>query len=327
MGKSGTTIIGQSAREGDAMTNRIRITVITMAAMLFMAVSAGAYDQPSVNLGFTSFLDGGPPAGPGWYFSQYGQFYTSDRFTDLPFPGDPRLNAWIGLSQLIYQSDDAVPGGAKWGLDLILPYAAFDLSARETLLRANDGLGDLLVGPFLQWDPVMGPDGPRFMHRFEFQIILPTGDYDRDAAINPSSNVISLNPYWAATWFVTQKASVSWRLHYLWNDRNDKPNVAGPDVRHTQAGQAVHANFAASYLALEQGLRVGINGYYFKQVENSEVNGESISGSKEQVIGIGPGAMWSFDQHRHLFANVYVEMGAENRPEGERVNLRYVHHF
>lgn len=306
---------------------RIRSGIAMVACSLMLGLSAGAYDQPSVNLGFTSFLDGGPPAGPGWYFTQYGQFYTSDKFPGLPFPGEPELDAWISLSQLIYQSDQNVFGTAKWGLDVILPYAAFDLKAKGTPLTANDGFGDLLVGPYLQWDPIMGPAGPRFMHRIELQTILPTGDYDRKYAINPGANVVSFNPYWAATWFVAPKAAISWRIHYLWNDENDKPNTPDPTVRNTQAGQAAHANFAANVEVIERRLRVGINGYYFKQLENSQVNGKRVPDSKEEVFAIGPGALWSFNQDNHLFANVYFEMSAENRPEGERFNLRYVHHF
>jgi hypothetical protein len=294
-------------------------------AAAFITSAAIAYDQPAVNLGFTSFLDGGPPAGPGWYYAQYVQFYTADKLPDLPFPGEPELDAWIGLSQLLYQSGQEVFSGAKWGMDVILPYAAFDLSADGTPLSANDGLGDLLVGPYLQWDPIMGKNGPVFMHRIELQTILPTGDYEERNAINPGNNVVSLNPYWAATWFATPQWTTSWRLHYLWNDKNTSPNI--PLADSSQAGQAFHANFATEYEFIPKTLRLGINGYYFDQLEESKVNGNKVSGGKEQVLGIGPGMLWSFSQDTHLFANVYVEMEAENRPEGERYNLRLVHHF
>jgi len=72
---------------------------------------AGAYDLPSVNLGATSFLDGGPPAGPGFYFSQYLQLWQSDKLTNangdnaLPSFADGELTAWIGISQFINQSN------------------------------------------------------------------------------------------------------------------------------------------------------------------------------------------------------------------------------
>ena len=70
-----------------------------------------------------------------------------------------------------------------------------------------------------------------------------------------------------------------------------------------------------------------MNGYVLQQLSESEVNGKSVDGGKEKVFAIGPGALWSFNPDNHLFLNVFVEMNAENRPEGERYGLRYVHHF
>lgn len=309
------------------MTLRSRLGWIPALAALLLASTAAAYDQPAVNLGFTSFLDGIPPGGPGWYAAQYVQYYAADKLPDLPFPGDPELDAWISLTQVIYQHPKALLGGANLGLDLILPAAAFDLEADGTPLTAQDGLGDLLVGPYLQWI-VMGANGPVLAHRVELQTILPTGDYDETRNINPGANVVSLNPYWSATWFITPKWTLSGRFHYLWNAKNCDP-FSPPDsgIRDTQAGQALHANFATEVEVVAKHLRVGLNGYAFRQISDSQTNGECVEDGDEQVVGIGPGALWSFSQEDHLFLNVYFETAAENRPEGERVNVRYVHHF
>ena len=309
------------------MTARSRLGWIPALAALLLASTAVAYDQPAVNLGFTSFLDGIPPAGPGWYFAQYVQYYTADKLPDLPFPGDPELDAWISLTQIIYQHPKVLPTGAQFGLDLILPAAAFDLEADGTPLTARDGLGDLLVGPYLQWAPIMGTNGPVFVHRLELQTILPTGDYDETRSINPGANVVSFNPYWSATWFITPKWTLSGRFHYLWNAENDDPNSPDPTINDTQAGQAVHANFATEYEVIAPHLRVGLNGYAFRQISDSKANGNCVDGEKEQVVGIGPGAFWSFSPNNNLFVNLYFEMEAQSRPEGERVNVRYVHHF
>ena len=297
--------------------------VACLVLMPLLAAPAAAYDQPTVNLGLTSFLDGGPPAGPGFYFTEYIQYYTADKLVNNPAADpDPKLNVWASINQFIYQSDQPVLFGGKWGLDVIVPLVSMDID--DSALKDNGGgLGDILVGPFLQWDPIMGKNGPLFMHRIELQTMFPTGKYDNEKALNPGSNFYSFDPYWAATLFVTPKLSASWRVHYLWNAKNDDP---APGANDHQAGQAVHVNFAASYEVMPKQLRVGVNGYYFKQVTDSKTDGDNVSG-REQVLGIGPGLLWSFSQNCHLFFNAYFESNAAYRPEGQRYVLRFVHHF
>jgi hypothetical protein len=286
----------------------------------FFALQAGAYMQPTVNLGFTSFLDGGPPAGPGFYFAEYVQYYTSDKLVDGP--PNSEVGVWASLNQFLYQSDNKALFGGKWGLDVIVPIVSID--ADSAFLTDNGtGVGDVLIGPYLQWDPVMGKNGPVFMHRIELQTLFPTGKYDNTKALNPGSNFYSFDPYWSGTYFFTPKLTASWRLHYLWNGKNNDP---GGGASESQAGQAFHANFAAEYEVRPKQLRVGVNGYYFKQLTDSEVDGAKVA-DKEQVLGIGPGALWSFSQDTHLFFNVYLETGAQYRPEGQKFVMRLVHHF
>ena len=305
----------------------LRIVLSVLITLTLFSGSAFAYLQPNVNLGFTSFLDGGPPAGPGHYISEYLQFYSADDLADGP-PGE--VDAWILMNQYIYQSDQPVLFGGKWGLNVMLPIVSLDVDS-PYLTDNGTGLGDLLVGPYIQWDPIMGANGPLMLNRIELQTIFPTGDYDKNHNLNQGSNHYSFNPYWAATVFLGPKATVSWRLHYLMNGKNDEfrlapgspPSATDLDL---EPGDAVHANFTAAYEVLPKQLRLGINGYWFDQISDTKIEGKKVD-DDEKVFAIGPGLVYHFSQDTHLFANAYFESGAENRPEGDRFNLRVVHHF
>ncbi|MGW5960349.1 SphA family protein [Methylorubrum populi] len=305
----------------------------TLAALLGAAEPARAYDLPNLNLGFTSFLDGAPPSGPGWYPTQYLQVYSAGRLTDNRGRslGLPRQDVSVlaSLTQLLYVSPVKVGPGAL-GLDIILPvipYSSTDDGLNGAALKAQQGFGDLLIGPFIQFDPIMGEKGPVFLGRFEAQMILPTGRYDPTAAVSPGSNYFSFNPYVAGTLFLTPDWTVSARFHYLWNAGNDRPNVGfGPTVFSTQAGQALHANFASEFSVTKE-LKLGVNGYWLQQISDTLANGVAVPGRRERVFALGPGALWALNKDNFLFFNAYYEFGAQNRPEGQRYTMRWVGHF
>lgn len=296
---------------------------------------AHAYDLPPINLGFTSFLDGAPPAGNGWYFSQYVQQYHADKFKDnagntLGLP-NPKVDVTVSLSQVLYISDIEV-AGANLGMDVMVPVVSPHTSysaASNAFPKAGDsGMGDLLVGPFLQWPTIMGEHGPKFMQRVELQVLLPTGDYSANREINAGTNTWAFNPYWSGTYFFTPEWTASVRTHYLWNGKNDDPNrgFQALGASSTRAGQAFHTNFAMEYAFTPQ-LRLGVNGYYLKQTTDTQMNGHDVTGRREQVLALGLGGMYSFSKQDHLMFNFYDEMVVKNRTEGERYNLRFVHHF
>jgi hypothetical protein len=285
-------------------------TLLSVACVLLSAAPGWAQNEvlPSVNLGLTSFMDGGPPAGPGWYFTEYIQFYTADEIADSGIP-NVDIDVWVSLNQFIYQSDTPVLFGGKWGLDVIVPLVCID---SQPLPDNGGGIGDILVGPFIQWDPIMGENGPKFMHRIELQNIFPTGKHDNDRFLNPGSNYYSFNPYWAGTYFFTPRLTGSFRAHYLWNAENDDPFIAF-GASDTQAGQAFHTNFAFAYEVRPKQLRAGVNGYYLKGLSDPELDGVEVPDAKEQVFGIGPGLLWHISPDTHFFANAYFETSAENR--------------
>ncbi len=318
--------------------NRARAGLV-LVYLLAAAHPARAFDEPSVNLGASSFFDGtaalkNGEADPGFYFNQYGQWYTAHRFNDAQghaIPGTPRLEVATSLTQLIYLMDKPHVLGGRFGFDALIPVVGLDARPGDGFLNASPNvLGDLTAGLAYQSDLIMygSTTNPLFMHRIDLDVIVPTGHYDRNYALNPGANFLSFNPYWAGTLFLGSKVVSSWRLHYLWNDVNNQPYIAqyGPNAR-VQAGQAVHLNFDLAYDLYDHRLYAGMNSYYFKQLNESQINGISAAGTEERVFGIGPGAAFRISEKANLLLNVYFETAVENRPSGTRLNAVFAYHF
>lgn len=320
-------------RCGDArVCNRSRL-IAGLVVGCAIHGGANAADLPVVNLGSTTFYDGAEvPGGKGWTASLFYQNYRGDKITDNKGHeiGLPKSTTHIDsvLMQLIYQGQGG-PMNTDWGFSAILPVvtkAQVNDGLNNAALDGNEGVADLNIGFYLQFKPIMGDNGPRFVQRLEADVIAPVGSYDKHTAINPGANFWSFNPYWAATFWATPKATLSWRLHYLWNARNTDPSpeTYGSGANEVQAGQAVHLNFNGLY-ALTPHFSAGINGYWLNQFSDTRVDGKDVSGRREKVFAIGPGALYAFSRQDVLLANLYFESEARNRPEGNRFVMRWVH--
>lgn len=285
-----------------------------------------AYDLPGMNLGSTSFYDGlPPPTGPGAYLVEYLQFGKASSFKDgngdTLFKQD--LETFVPTTQLLYLTDKKFLGG-NIGYTAMVPYLA---KADMDGSNSNTGAGDLMLGAMLQFDPIVGEGGLVYSHRLEFDVSFPTGDYDASTTINPSSNSIVINPYYTFTYWLNPRWTATSRISYMWNGKNDDPSgYQFLGAKETQAGQAVHVNFASAYKVSDQ-FSVGVAGYALQQLTNTKVNGKSVSGTKEKVWAIGPGMLYAFSPDDSIVANFYFEQGVENRAKSDRFVLRYNHHF
>lgn len=288
-----------------------------------------AYQQPLVNLGLTSFFDGLPlPGGPGLVGVEYLAYYHSDKFVDahgkrLGGVPSPNLDVFASVTQFLYQSDREVFCGGKWGATALIP-ATITSNVSDNLLGIKDsggGFGDLLVGAWLQWDPIMCGEQPIFAHRLEFDVSFPTGkNKSPEKAINPGNNVYYINPYWAGTWFyLPPRCSLSWRLHYLWSTENHST--------HIQAGDAIHLNYCAEFEVIKRKFYVAAAGYYLKQLRNDRLHGHNMPESKEDLFAIGPAALYAVSQNTVMNLNLYFETYVRNRPEGTKLVFRFLHHF
>lgn len=317
---------------------RTAAAMFICAGVLTSTIALAA--EPPVNTGGTTFMDGfGHPRGWGFAYINYARLYMASSIkdsngNDVPVFRDPRLTIFTDLNQFLYtfKTDGWF---AHPGAYVLVPIVSMHSSfgAGGPALQDNGfGLGDTEIGAYLQFDPVMSEGRPVFVHRLNMAVIAPTGKYDSSKQINPGMHMVSLTPSWAATVLPLPRFEISTRLHYLYNFANNDPGGGLDSIR---PGQAIHDNFAASYEILPfnpqrtaaWSLRAGLNGYYFKQITDTEVNGVKQPNSREQVLAVGPGVMWVATGDDCFFFNAYFETAVQNRFAGNLFQVRWAHAF
>jgi len=271
---------------------------------------------PPVNLGGSSFMDG--VGGPGLLAREALGAFGAKRFADASgaaVPGQSTLYAFTSATLVAYMPPFKVLGG-NWGVEVLVPVVYAGLTTPSGTANAT-GIGDITFSALVWQAPPLLLVGRQFFQRLDLDVVAPSGQYASSAVITAGSNLWSVNPYYAFTWLATDRIETSWRFHYLWNSTNNAPSPAYAAAS-IQPGQAIHFNGAASVAVVPE-FRVGVAGYFLRQLTDSNASGQSVSGSQEQVAALGPG-FWAGAGPLQFVANAYAEFAVENRPRGTRVN-------
>lgn len=342
----------------------IRPIRVLLGVLLFIAVTfslapraarAGNQEPTGINLGQTSFFDGFGRNEAGFVYLTYAFYQTGNRINDnngnpQTIFGTPKINDFVWINQLVLVAPNELFGGAAHvGYNVLWPtIIALDTDfssaspAPGFQLKDNGvGPGDLTLGVFLQFRPVIAGGRPVFANRVEFDVVAPIGSYDPHKDINQSANYASLAPYWALTVLPVHRLEISARFNYLYNFTNHRPAnpfPVYPAVDSVKPGQAYWINFAASFEVLTD-VHLGVNGYYFKQLTEDRytyVDGTSGDGPSNYVLGdqgpaemlaVGPGIFWDFSHNDKFFFNTYFSLKVDNRPQQDTYNFHYVHSF
>lgn len=314
------------------------ISLLVLICFVFTSNSRAYNTPPGFNWGSTNIIDGIIPP-PGLWLSSYILAYTSDDFKDgdgHDLPGDHDLDILGYVPQFIYVANDTLPGNLKYGIQAQLPIINYNLDShintpagRQEMLSADSNMiGDLCIGPFFGRAEKLSQNWI-FHWFFEFDVYAPTGAYDEDENLNPSSNYWSVEPFLSFTLQMPYGFTLSSRQMFnIYNSENDD-YIAQPGAEETdlQVGNMYHFNYSLMKTLdfIDPKLRLGVVGYYGKQLEEDDID-DYPDPDEEQIFAIGPGIHW---MHKGMMWSLktYFESEAENRTEGTRVVFRIINHF
>ena len=253
----------------------------------------------------------------------------------MPLPGDSlwlnyltyytadRSNNSNGESAVPSYSVSAVAEAARllhtWvAIDGVAWTSGIVVIANDTHLQvphrsgSGGGLGDLVVQPVLL-SAAFGD-----LHVLAgFDVSLPTGNYNKANLVNPGLNYTTTAPQAALTWLPTRQLEFSLFSIAGFNSTNSQ-------TRYT-SGNYVDLDYAMGYRPFSSlhALEISVVGYWFDQFTNDTLNGrEFLDGHRSRVTAVGPQIRYQFAKGGIALKWLH-ETSAENRPQGERIQLQF----
>jgi len=298
----------------DTFSIKMMILILIMLALFAWTHAfateggGGAYSNSCDN-----FMSGVLPP-PGTYFIDYATYYTADKFRgdngDSLVP-DFNMHALANVFRFVHVTKYKVLGG-NWGMHIAIPLVHLNVTAGG---RSQDrtSIGDTIIDPFVfawhtkNWHWLIGLD-----------VFVPIGRYDTKDLANIGRNYWTFEPLFAVTYLSDTGFEVSTKFLYDFNTKNNDTDY--------KSGQEFHMDYTVAQKF--NNISAGLGGYYYNQILNDEKNGIKFGpdGNKGRVFAIGPQVKYDF-KNMFFVATYAKEMSVQNRPDGEKVWLKFFYPF
>ncbi|MBF8670624.1 transporter [Pseudomonas putida] len=290
------------------LANLLRLAVCASlfgAANLSHATEGGGTSYP---LGAENYMSGAmPPAG--FYGQLFVNHYEADNLRGndgRKLPVDFRVRANAIVPRLIWVSDYTVLGGSL-ALHAIVPLVDVKVSLNGQS-QHNIGLGDVIFGPALGFH-----HSDKFHSILAFDMIAPTGRYDRDDLANPGRNYWVFEPVYAMSYVDPAGLNLDAKVMYDFNRRNPATDY--------RSGQEFHVDYAVGW-GLGNGWVLGVGGYYYRQTTDDNQEGERIDDNKGRSFAVGPSIKYSGKDGWFVTAKWSKETEVRNRAQGDAYWLK-----
>jgi hypothetical protein len=252
-----------------------------------------------------------PPPGESLWLN-YLTYYTADRFNNgngvSSVPGY-LVNAEAEAARLLHTWTSV--DGVAWTSGLVLIATNANLNVPHAS-GSGGGLGDLVLQPVLLTAAfgnlhVLGG----------FDVSLPTGNYSKDKLVNPGLNYTTVAPQLALTWLPTKEFELSLFSIAGFNSKNQQTQYT--------SGDYFDIDYSIGYrpVASLRALQVSVVGYWFDQFTDDQLNDRQfLDGHRSKVFAVGPQVRYHFAKGGMALKWLH-ETSAENRPEGDRLQLQF----
>ncbi len=254
------------------LSSLVSVTLTVSAPLSLAAENGGSSYMPGFYGDFGMAL--APPTGT--YLNNFGGYYAAGNDangSDLAFE----------LPGIISVTDKKIAGGKYWvGFFPYVLHTSYSSTAADGTNKQDSrgGAGDMYALPIaLSWQW-------RELSILAFEgIVLPTGSFDKNRALNSGRNYWTFDNNLSLTWQPKDTSfDVSMTLGYMINTENPATNYRTGDELH-------YDYFAGYYLTSRFGL--GVTGSYYRQITPDTGSGVPAGLALAEYSSIGPALMYS----------------------------------